>query len=78
MSRALKISKFELLSKANTIFDRSLDIQEMSRKHVDKSLTPSEEAFQISASYSEMLKRMGGTLSDQYHTPKEPSSSLNV
>jgi len=58
VSRKDKISKFDLLSLANQVFDRELIIEVSSEKKVDKSLVPSKNAFEITSSYSEMLSRI--------------------
>ena len=58
VSRDKKISKFDLLTLANDVFERELIIEVSSEKKVDKSLIPSEKAFKIEASYLEMLERM--------------------
>lgn len=58
VSRDKKISKFDLLTLANDVFERNLIIEVSSEKKVDKSLIPSEKAFKIEASYLEMLERM--------------------
>jgi dTDP-4-dehydrorhamnose reductase len=58
VSRDKKISKFDLLTLANGVFERELIIEVSSEKKVDKSLIPSERAFKVEASYLEMLERM--------------------
>ena len=58
VSRNKKISKFDLLTLANDVFERELIIEVSSEKKVDKSLIPSEKAFKIESSYLEMLERM--------------------
>lgn len=58
VSRKEKISKFDLLTLANHIFERELIIESSSEKKVDKSLIPSKNAFKIQADYIDMLKRM--------------------
>lgn len=58
VSRKEKISKFDLLTLANHIFERELIIESSSEKKVDKSLIPSKNAFKIQTDYIDMLKRM--------------------
>lgn len=57
VSRAEKISKFELLALANDVFERELKIVKEDSKCVDKSLRPSDFAFKIKYSYEHMLRR---------------------
>lgn len=58
VTRAEKISKFELLSIANEVFDRELTIVKDDTKRVDKSLTPSDYGFTVNLAYVYMLRRV--------------------
>jgi dTDP-4-dehydrorhamnose reductase len=58
------ISKYELLTLANEVFDRGLTVEPCDEKVSDKSLVPSKASFEITASYREMLETMGEGMSD--------------
>jgi dTDP-4-dehydrorhamnose reductase len=55
VSRDQKISKYDLLTLANKVFEMDLEIKESSFKKVDKSLIPSKSSFRVITSYEDML-----------------------
>ena len=62
ISRRLKISKHQLLTLANIVFDRDLNLEDDDSKVSDKSLKPCKVGYTITSTYAEMLSRLNPDL----------------